>query len=82
VVARLQGDVQRCATRSISRLFQSDNFRVIAPGVLVEAIAQDRPVFHQDAPYRGIRARQANAFTRQVQSMLHEMQIVIVHGIS
>ena len=48
--------------------------------VLVESLAEDRAILDDDAANRGIGAGQTDAFARQVQRVLHEMEIVgVVH---
>jgi hypothetical protein len=60
-------------------LFERDDFRVVAPIVLMETFTEDGAVFDDHATNGGIRARQTNAFRGKVQRMFHEVLIVSIH---
>jgi hypothetical protein len=79
MVARLKRYVERRLASVLAGLLQCHDFRVVTPVVLMKAFADNRAIFHNDAAHRGIRARQPDALARQIERMLHEMQIVIVH---
>ena len=82
MVTRLQRNVQSGSACFFTGLLQSHNFRVVAPGILVESVTDNRAILHDDATHGGIRAGEANAVARQIERVFHEMQIVIVHGIN
>ena len=79
MVARLQRDVECGTARAICALFERDDFRMVAPIVLMEAFAEDGAVFDDHATNGGIRAGQADTLRGKVQRVFHEMLIVSVH---
>ena len=82
VIARLECGVEGGAARAVSSLFEPDDFRVVAPVVMVEALAEERTILHDDAADGGVGTGEADALTREVQRMLHEVNVVGVHGSS
>jgi hypothetical protein len=50
--------------------------------VFMKALTHNRAISHDDRAHRGIWAGQPDTSACQVERMLHEVQIVIVHGIS
>src|SRR5713101_3900125 len=77
--AWLKGDIERGALRVSARRFQSDDFGVVAPVVLMKSFANHLPVFHEDRADRWIRAREADAFARQFQRAIHVGDVVRFH---
>ena len=64
VIARLEGDEEGGSTRAFSSLLKRDDFRVVAPVVLMEALAEDRAILHNDAADGGVGAGEADALAR------------------
>jgi hypothetical protein len=81
VIARFQVHVGGCASRFLSRLSQSHNLGVVALVVFVESFAENRAIFHDDAPHQRVGTSQSDGFARQLKSVLHEMWIVWIHGL-
>jgi hypothetical protein len=48
VAARLQVDVERCASRGFARRFESDYFRVADAIKRMESLTHDAPVAHKN----------------------------------
>src|SRR5712691_7469369 len=77
--AWLKADIERGALRVSARGFQSDDFGVVAPVVLMKSFANHLPIFHEDRADRWIWAREADAFARQLQRAIHVGDVVRFH---
>jgi hypothetical protein len=80
VITGFESDVESCATGAFAGLFERDDFRVVAPIVLVEAFAENCAVFYDYAADGWVGAGEADAFAREVQRVFHESNVVGIHG--
>ena len=92
MIARLEGDVESGAASAFAGGFESDDFGVIAPVILVKtlanhlaalgdfAVAGGFAVANDDAADSGIGAGESNAFAREGESVLHEANVVVSYG--
>src|SRR5208283_514931 len=80
VIARLECDVEGGAACAVSGLFEGDDLRVVTPVVLVKALAEDRAILRDNATDGRVGAGEADALAREVQRVLHEVNVVRVHG--
>ena len=55
---------------------ERDNFRVIAIFVLMKSLADDFAFMNDHAADRRIRTREADAFAREVERVIHEANVV------
>jgi len=53
-IARLKSDVKCCAASAFAGLFEGDNFRVVAPVVLMKSFAENCAVLHDHAADGGM----------------------------
>ena len=81
VIARFERDVERRTLRALTCGFQRDDFCVIAILILMKALADNFAFADDDAADCGIRAGEADAFARQVERVVHEANVVWVHGL-
>src|SRR5258706_16383548 len=72
VIARFERDVKRRAARLFTGGLQRDDFRVVAPFVLMKTFTDDLALAHDNATHHGIGAGEAGAFAGQGQRVLHE----------
>ena len=76
VIAGFERDIERRAARLLLGRFQRDDFRMVAPLVLMKTLANNLALANDDATHHGIRAGEAGAFAGQRQRVLHEVLIV------
>jgi hypothetical protein len=69
--ARLQGHVERCASRFFPSFFQRDDFRVVATVIDVEAFAYYAAILYEDCADNRIRMRKSETSLRQIEGALH-----------
>src|SRR5215470_14376281 len=81
VIAGLQSHIESGTASAVAGLFQRNDFTMVALVILMKPFAKDCAVLDDDATHCGIRAGEADAFARQVQRVLHEVEVVRVrHG--
>ena len=72
VAARLQVDVERCASRGFACGFKSDDFRVAHAVIRVESFAHDASVAHKNRADQRVGACERDATSRQLERAVHK----------
>jgi hypothetical protein len=86
MIARLESDVERSSAGAVAGGFESDDFGVVAPVILMKTFADDFTVAagvvaaNDDAADRGIGTGEADAFARESERMFHEANVVVSYG--
>src|SRR5213080_2472021 len=81
VATWLERHVKNRAARFFLCRFERHDFRVVSPFILMKAFADDSAVTHNDASNGRIRAGQSDALVRQLERVLHKVDVVFVHDL-
>jgi hypothetical protein len=77
VATWFQIDIDSCAFRKPTGLFERQYFRVLDLVVTVETLAHDDPILHNDGTHKRVWLYLTFAFGRECQSQIQETEIEI-----